>query len=38
MPAFTAELGGDVGLASAINSISIVVSLVFIVTTLVVIL
>lgn len=38
MPAFTAELGGDVGLASAINSISIVVSLVLIVTALLIIL
>ena len=32
IPAFTAELGGDVGLSSAINSISIVISIVVIVT------
>ena len=32
VPAFTAELGGDVGLSSAINSISIVISIVVIVT------
>ena len=32
IPAFTAELGGDVGLSSAINSISIVISIVIIVT------
>ena len=31
IPAFTAELGGDVGLSSAINSISIVISIVVIV-------
>ena len=32
IPAFTAELGGDVGLSSAINSISIVISIIVIVT------
>jgi len=30
-PAFTAEMDGDVGLSSAVNSISIVVSIVIIV-------
>ena len=38
IPAFTAELGGDVGLSSAINSISIVISIVIIVTLLTVML
>ena len=38
IPAFTAELGGDVGLSSAINSISIVISIVVIVTLLTVML
>ena len=38
VPAFTAELGGDVGLSSAINSISIVISIVVIVTLLTVML
>ena len=38
MVAFTAELKGDVGLASAINSISIVVSLVFMISALLIIL
>lgn len=37
-PAFTAELKGDVGLASAVNSISIVCSIVFIVLALLIIL
>ena len=32
VPAFTSELGGDVGLSSAINSISIVISIIAIVT------
>ena len=38
IPAFTAELGGNVGLSSAINSISIVISIVAIVTLLTVML
>ena len=38
IPAFTAELGGNVGLSSAINSISIVISIVTIVTLLTVML
>ena len=38
VPAFTAELGGNVGLSSAINSISIVISIVAIVTLLTVML
>lgn len=38
VPVFTAELKGDVGLSSAINSISIVISIVIIVTLLVVML
>ena len=38
IPAFTAELGGDVGLSSAINSISIVISIVIMVTLLTVML
>ena len=38
VPGFTAELKGDVGLSSAINSISIVISIVIIVTLLVVML
>ena len=38
VPAFTAELGSDVGLSSAINSISIVISIVAIVTLLTVML
>lgn len=38
IPAFTAELGGNVGLSSAINSISIVISIVVIVTLLTVML
>lgn len=38
VPAFTAELGGNVGLSSAINSISIVISIVTIVTLLTVML
>jgi len=38
VPGFTAELKGDVGLSSAINSISIVCSIVIIVTLLVVML
>ena len=38
VPAFTSELGGDVGLSSAINSISIVISIVIIVTLLTVML
>lgn len=37
-PAFTAELKGDVGLASAVNSISIVCSIIFIVPALLIIL
>ena len=37
-PAFTEELGGDVGLSSAINSLSIVISLVCIVCVLLLIL
>ena len=32
VPAFTRELGGDVGLSSAVNSISIVISIIIIVT------
>lgn len=38
VPAFTQRLGGDVGLSSAINSISVVLSVVFMVTLLLVIL
>ena len=38
IPAFTAELKGDVGLSSAINSLSILLSIFFIVTLLVVML
>lgn len=38
VPAFTAELGSDVGLSSAINSVSIVISIVVIVTLLTVML
>lgn len=38
VPAFTGELGGDVGLSSAINSLSIVISIVSIVTLLTVML
>ena len=37
-PAFTGDLKGDVGLASAVNSISIVVSIVLIVAVLLLIL
>lgn len=38
VPAFTADLKGDVGLASAVNSISIVCSIIFIVTLLMIML